>query len=615
MSNYSKCGNVIKIESRCIFLKLKSIKVEKLYGYFDYFVPFNEDVTFLYGSNGCGKTTILNLTTIIITGHLFKLFDYQFKSLELNYVQNYIENTIIVLKNDESVLKVNFNGTDHPLERLDYNKDYIVTKEGRMRQGGNESFYYKYYPWLKEIRTLFDYVFLPLSRSNNILTDFYDDHYDDERYQVQQSAPLRKRSPLEHSLNLVKRMIVENYLQITTQINHINEEFRNKMFVTLFHFNEKDNLIDIQKVNQRFYENKDKLVKTFNDIGILTKDLKEEIDTFYNKLKAAMDDYNNARKSKDEFHSNIGIIISNFSRIQQIYELSELADEANAKKELALLPIKLFLSLINSFFKDGECKKEVIIDSKGKVCFIVNDCSESIDIEKLSSGEQQILIFFAYLVYGLREKGQGIFIVDEPELSLHLAWQKKFVKSILEINSNVQLIFATHSPEIIICFIQGRIKKQKKEVMKIIKYDFWYTEITSQLYELFVLFLIAQYKNTGIENTGESPFSFIKDTSWEIDNNKVKAYYYKLSTKIADLDQEIDEMRKKVKCKVGQNHSSLISGKFYFASLKRYLLNFSEGIIVDLDLRNMLIRNFDINTMDFLRRIVLEIKEKRSLAS
>ena len=42
-----------------------------------------------------------------------------------------------------------------------------------------------------------------------------------------------------------------------------------------------------------------------------------------------------------------------------------------------------------------------------------------------------------------------MFIVDEPELSLHLEWQLEFVDTLLELNPDIQLIFATHSPEII----------------------------------------------------------------------------------------------------------------------------------------------------------------------
>ena len=68
---------------------------------------------------------------------------------------------------------------------------------------------------------------------------------------------------------------------------------------------------------------------------------------------------------------------------------------------------------------------------------------------QLSSGEKQIVTFFAYLLFGLQDTNQSLFIVDEPEVSLHLQWQRQFVDTLLELNPEIQLIFATHAPEII----------------------------------------------------------------------------------------------------------------------------------------------------------------------
>ena len=69
----------------------------------------------------------------------------------------------------------------------------------------------------------------------------------------------------------------------------------------------------------------------------------------------------------------------------------------------------------------------------------------------MSSGEKQIFILLANLVINLSNNSitNGIYIIDEPELSLHIEWQEKLVDSIFLINPNVQLIFATHSPDII----------------------------------------------------------------------------------------------------------------------------------------------------------------------
>lgn len=59
----------------------------------------------------------------------------------------------------------------------------------------------------------------------------------------------------------------------------------------------------------------------------------------------------------------------------------------------------------------------------------------------------------AQLIFG---KKRQIFIIDEPELSLHLGWQEIFVKTIIDASPDTQFILATHSPTIV-----GRIENEK----------------------------------------------------------------------------------------------------------------------------------------------------------
>ncbi|MFQ2515535.1 AAA family ATPase [Aeromonas caviae] len=42
-----------------------------------------------------------------------------------------------------------------------------------------------------------------------------------------------------------------------------------------------------------------------------------------------------------------------------------------------------------------------------------------------------------------------IYIADEPEISLHITWQEYLTDTILELNPNAQIIFATHSPDVV----------------------------------------------------------------------------------------------------------------------------------------------------------------------
>ena len=66
---------------------------------------------------------------------------------------------------------------------------------------------------------------------------------------------------------------------------------------------------------------------------------------------------------------------------------------------------------------------------------------------QLSSGEKQML---AILLTVLVEDGQPhVLFMDEPEVSLHIEWQKRLIDLVLELNPNVQIILTTHSPAVI----------------------------------------------------------------------------------------------------------------------------------------------------------------------
>jgi energy-coupling factor transporter ATP-binding protein EcfA2 len=70
-----------------------------------------------------------------------------------------------------------------------------------------------------------------------------------------------------------------------------------------------------------------------------------------------------------------------------------------------------------------------------------------IDPKVLSSGEQQLLLLFCHVVNA--SDAGGIFIIDEPELSLNVRWQRQLINALrtLDRTGNIQFIFASHSME------------------------------------------------------------------------------------------------------------------------------------------------------------------------
>ncbi len=66
----------------------------------------------------------------------------------------------------------------------------------------------------------------------------------------------------------------------------------------------------------------------------------------------------------------------------------------------------------------------------------------------LSSGEKQLIIIL--LTALIQEDRNFVLFIDEPEISLHTDWQEKLIDNIKSLNSNAQIIIATHSPSIVL---------------------------------------------------------------------------------------------------------------------------------------------------------------------
>ena len=64
-----------------------------------------------------------------------------------------------------------------------------------------------------------------------------------------------------------------------------------------------------------------------------------------------------------------------------------------------------------------------------------------------SSGEKQILILLIQAL--LAEDKPIVYVVDEPELSLHVTWQEQLLSTLRGLSQGLQIIVATHSPDMV----------------------------------------------------------------------------------------------------------------------------------------------------------------------
>lgn len=105
-------------------------------------------------------------------------------------------------------------------------------------------------------------------------------------------------------------------------------------------------------------------------------------------------------------------------------------------------PKRLFQDLIDDLF--SETGKTIVRDSN-EIYFM--QYGEKISPYMLSSGEKQLLVIL--LTALVQDNNYGVLFMDEPEISLHIEWQKRLISLIRQLNPNVQIVLCTHSPAII----------------------------------------------------------------------------------------------------------------------------------------------------------------------
>jgi ABC-type transport system involved in cytochrome c biogenesis ATPase subunit len=107
--------------------------------------------------------------------------------------------------------------------------------------------------------------------------------------------------------------------------------------------------------------------------------------------------------------------------------------------------INLFRRIVNDHF----LFKQMQVNKQHGFAFVSTRTREELSLTHLSSGEQHELVLLYELLFKLHDN--SLVLIDEPEISLHIAWQEEFLKDLKTIIglSPFDVLVATHSPQII----------------------------------------------------------------------------------------------------------------------------------------------------------------------
>ena len=396
-----------------------SIKFEKLFGRFDYNVIFNLDgLTILTGPNGYGKSTILKAIEAMTDGFMGVMFftELDFKRISATFKDG---KKIDILK-DNNVLSINgvkidgnyirkqmlqrpllrpiddniiFNRrTGRTMEVNQYIKDYIETHKFELLEDKEFDFSEKTFLILEEMKKLVGKIYF--IKEQRLIRK--------TRVRYDEKDVINVIEELPTHFKKLMQSVQEDYSNVASRLD---SSYPNRLFNMNEGINKKEYEYKIEEMRVKF----EKLNK-YNLSNIQRLDnviFKEE---HAKALKIYFDDFDKKYKAYENF----------------IAELDLYTDIINHRLS----------------FKEMRISKKSgisIVDANGK----------KLKLTQLSSGEKQEIVLFYDLIFKTKEK--VLLLIDEPEISLHITWQKKFMDDLLRIikYKKFNVIVATHSPQII----------------------------------------------------------------------------------------------------------------------------------------------------------------------
>jgi energy-coupling factor transporter ATP-binding protein EcfA2 len=454
-------------------MKVTRLKATNVHGYLPIDVELFSDLTFLIGLNGSGKTSALRLLMALLTPNIAELASITFSEAEVTVADDG-QNIVVKASRSPEGIKLQTTAVDGVLE-VDTSELELfleVKRREELRSPIQERWLSS--PVYQSIRKMSTPMFLGLDRrffAPGVISEDMDDarrrEYMVRRYWPEDPAGRGTAAPA--SLIEVNYLVVTRVQEIRASQEQLDEKLRAQFFTKAFEYKPSDVLgkgarLPSRVELDRYREQLTKIEEAAEGVKIPVPAIRDALTHFFERMSKVVDSLEKSAKEKEtkkdlkrptkkarpEPFPDRDYVewIINKPQADKILEHLRLLDEYIEDRNSLRNPIHRFLSLVNGFL--SQTKKLAEVASNGQLTVLLDGSIEPRPITALSSGERQLLVMLAHLSLNPSLKGSGVFIVDEPELSLHIDWQEKFVDAIREANPNVQLILATHSPAIIL---------------------------------------------------------------------------------------------------------------------------------------------------------------------
>lgn len=421
---------------------LKTVEANGIYDRFDLTQDFDAGVNILHGKNGTGKTTLLHIIANILNGD-FKRFAYlNFRSVKAvldddetiqvtryETASNAMDTTIVVLRNSEEIDEIPVSAgakrtglhSGRPVAEAEpltavlpaayfpafrtmieawvSMKPELSLRHGRYVETGPESVV-----WESDT---------PRVRETALARELFGDFVPRINYPSPQQISERLRSEIQQAIITISQ----------TDRKVLSEAFV-KTFAALTSSSEGE-------LNRE---------EILDEIKTLTQKLEQPSPLTAHSL--FFDAYVEVRGMVPSVRLRETETVA--VRILDLYRksLKEMVEVQDTSFEV----ISRYVDSVNEFLSGKELTFETKPRTRKRPSIAIRfDDGTFSSLRALSSGERQIVTLLYAATHMSREQ---VVLIDEPEISLHVDWQRLLLKKMAEQLGQRQIIACTHSPVI-----------------------------------------------------------------------------------------------------------------------------------------------------------------------
>ncbi|WP_421181288.1 AAA family ATPase [Aeromonas enteropelogenes] len=450
-------------------MKILHVNTVKLHKYITTEIIFNDELSIVTGINGSGKTSILKLIEATlkldintVNSIAFELFtvkiEHENKEYNIGFKRESPEpnSGISFIINDTIITAESGNRAKNIFgERKSLIVENLVTAlENELSNPSSD---------LHIFESIHPPMFIGLNRRISskkigILTQ-----KNTLNYIIDEVDSIEKDS-FDAALDDCKNMITNEFRRIKRYEAAQTNILRDQIITSSFTFFDSHNGLRIgsEITKAKFNEimkRKGEILSVLNNFEMKDSTISSIIENFFTEIsnlfnKASSKNQKGSKKDNSSELYSLEYFL-NITQVERIYNLVKIIDKHKSELDERRKKIDSFIENVNAFF--NETGKKLVINSIGNIYFSIGEKSNlhdgedevhKVEIDELSSGEKQLFIIISNMVFS-KKSNFGAIIIDEPEISLHVRWQDMFIRVLRAINSDIQMILATHSPDII----------------------------------------------------------------------------------------------------------------------------------------------------------------------